>query len=117
TSVAPKPSRWKLVLLTIVALLAGLSLIVTVQPSRFTVTRATTIDARPEHVFPLINYFHQWENWSPWAKMDPTAKATFSGPKEGKDARFAWEGNAEIGTGAMTITDSDPSHRIVIQLD
>jgi len=27
-----------------------------------------------------VNDFHQWDAWSPWAKLDPDAKITFEGP-------------------------------------
>jgi hypothetical protein len=64
-----------------------------------------------------VNDFHKWEEWSPWAKLDPAAKATFEGPSAGTGAIFRWAGNKEVGEGSMTITESRPSDLIRIRLE
>ena len=64
-----------------------------------------------------MNDFHNWEAWSPWAKLDPAAKATFEGPSTGTGAIFKWVGNKEVGEGSMTITESRPSDLIRINLE
>ena len=64
-----------------------------------------------------MNDFHNWEAWSPWAKLDPAAKATFEGPSTGTGAIFKWVGNKEVGEGSMTITESRPSDLIRIKLE
>jgi len=64
-----------------------------------------------------VNDFHNWEAWSPWAKLDPAAKATFEGPSTGTGAIFKWVGNKEVGEGSMTITESRPSDLIRIKLE
>jgi Polyketide cyclase / dehydrase and lipid transport len=64
-----------------------------------------------------VNDFHNWEAWSPWAKLDPAAKATFEGPSTGTGAIFKWTGNKEVGEGSMTITESRPSDLIRIKLE
>lgn len=68
-------------------------------------------------IFAQINDFHRWEAWSPWAKRDPAAKASFDGPSEGKGAIFAWSGNNEVGEGKMTLTESRPSDLIRARTD
>lgn len=79
-------------------------------------TRSAVIQAPPEKVFPVVNNFHQWEQWSPWAKMDPQSKTTYSGPESGVGAKFAWDGNSSVGAGSMEITESKPNERIQIAL-
>jgi hypothetical protein len=64
-----------------------------------------------------VNDFHNWEAWSPWAKLDPAAKNSFEGPSAGIGAIFKWSGNNEVGEGSMTITESRPSDLIKIKLD
>jgi uncharacterized protein YndB with AHSA1/START domain len=81
------------------------------------VTRSAAIDAPQDVIFPLVNNLHNWEGWSPWAKLDPAAKNTYAGPEEGVGATFAWQGNNQVGAGSMTITDSQPSERLHIRLD
>jgi hypothetical protein len=87
------------------------------RPDGFTVTRAAGIAAPTEKIFPHVNDLHKWEAWSPWAKLDPNAKSTFSGSDAGAGAAMAWDGNSKVGAGKMTITESQPSGLIRLQLD
>jgi Polyketide cyclase / dehydrase and lipid transport len=96
-----------------VAIVLGL---VIVQPSTYTVTRSATIAAPPPVVFAAINDFHNWQGWSPWAKLDPGMKQTYSGPPAGVGAEYRWSGNASAGEGSMTIIESAPNERVGIQL-
>jgi uncharacterized protein YndB with AHSA1/START domain len=105
------------ILLGIAALVAVLAAYVALQPSRFEVKRSITITAPPAAVFPHVNDFHNWDAWSPWAKLDPAAKTSFEGPPSGVDAAFLWSGNKEIGEGRMTIVESKPNELVRIKLD
>lgn len=105
------------ILLILVALLAVFLLYVALQPAESTVSRSKLIDAPPDAIFPLINSFRNWQHWSPWANLDPTAKNAFAGPEAGPGASFTWDGNTSVGKGAMTIADSDPNRRVLINLD
>jgi len=87
------------------------------RPDEFKVARSATMSASPATVFAQVNDFHNWEAWSPWAKLDPTCKNSFSGAAAGKDAGFDWDGNNKVGAGRMTITDSQPSELIRIHLE
>ncbi|MDB5337903.1 MAG: hypothetical protein JWN70_3522 [Planctomycetaceae bacterium] len=104
-----------------VGILAGIVLvfvgIVAAQPSEFRITRSTKISAPPDIVFAQVDDFHNWEGWSPWAKLDPAAKNTFEGPAAGKGAIFKWSGNDKVGEGQMTLTDSQPNDKILIKLE
>jgi hypothetical protein len=90
---------------------------VALQPSRYRVTRKAAIAAPPPVVFAQVNDFHNWEAWSPWAKLDPAAKNTFEGPSAGPGAIFRWSGNDQIGEGNMTIMESRPDELIRIKLE
>jgi len=87
------------------------------RPDEFTVTRAARMAPPPEKIFPHVNDLHQWEAWSPWAKLDPNAKNTFSGAEAGSGAAMAWDGNKKVGTGKMTVTESQPNGLIRLRLD
>ena len=87
------------------------------RPDEFMVTRSTLISAPPEKVFPHVNDFHKWEAGSPWAKMDPACKYSYSGAATGVGAGFAWDGNKQVGAGGMTIIESAPNHLIRIKLE
>ena len=105
------------VLIAIVVIVAGLIVVVATQPEDFKVTRMTTIKAPPDRVFEQVNDFHKWEAWSPWAKIDPNMKTTYSGAPAGVGSSYAWVGNDDVGEGKMTIAESHPPQQIKIDLD
>jgi len=104
-------------LIAIAAIIVVFVVVVALQPSEFRIVRSATISAPAPAVFAQVNDFHNWEAWSPWAKLDPAAKATFEGPSTGTGAIFKWAGNKEVGEGSMTITESRPSDLIRIKLE
>lgn len=107
----------KIVLLGLaVALLLLLGVIVS-QPDDFQVTRSATINAPAEAVFAQISDFQKWPGWSPWAKLDPHMKETFSGPPTGPGSVYAWVGNKDVGSGRMTILESHPPSSLSIRLE
>ena len=105
------------ILIALVAVVAAFLAFVALQPSEYRIARSATIAAPAPDVFAQVNDFHRWEAWSPWAKLDPNANATFEGPSAGEGAVFAWAGNSEIGQGRMTLTQSRPAEFIMIRLD
>jgi uncharacterized protein YndB with AHSA1/START domain len=98
-------------------LIAALLIYAATKPDSFRIERSTTIKAPPEKVFALINDFHQWEAWSPWEKIDPALKRTYSGAPNGKGAVYEWDGNKDIGQGRMEITESTPASKVALKLD
>src|SRR5579872_822449 len=106
----------KKIIIALVVIIAVFLVIVALQPADYRVVRTATITAPPETVFAQVNDFHNWEAWSPWAKLDPAAKNTFEGPSAGPGAIFKWSGNDEVGEGSMTLIDSRPSDLITIKL-
>src|SRR6185312_10441905 len=75
------------------------------------------IPAPPEKVFAQVNELRAWEAWSPWAKKDPNAKSTYSGPASGVGASMAWAGNKEVGEGSMTIVESRVNELVGFKLE
>jgi len=106
----------KILLVLLVAIVALLGYAWT-RPDTYTVTRSAVVPAPPERVFALIDDFHHWAEWSPWQKLDPAMRATYSGPASGVGAVYAWEGNKQVGKGRMEITESMPPRKVGIKLD
>jgi uncharacterized protein YndB with AHSA1/START domain len=98
-------------------LIAGLLGFAATRPGTFRVQRTQTIQAPPEKVFALIQDFRRWASWSPYEKLDPTMKKTYSGAANGKGAVYEWSGNRKAGQGRMEITDTVSPSRITIKLD
>ena len=107
----------KFILIGLAAVIVIFLIVAAFQPADFRVTRSATIAAPPEAIFAQINNLHQWNQWSPFAKLDPNMKNTFSGPPEGVGASQAWVGNSQAGEGRMTIVESAPNERIAMKLE
>jgi carbon monoxide dehydrogenase subunit G len=101
----------------LVVVVTAFVVIVSVQPSEFSVSRSISIDAPPETVFAQVNDLHKWQEWSPWAKLDPSAKIDYEGPMAGVGAAFAWTGNCQVGQGRMAITENRPNEQILFKIE
>ncbi len=106
----------KIILLAVAALLVIVLGLAATKPDSFAVQRSATVQAGPEKVVGLIDDFHQWRAWSPWEKLDPAMKTTFSGAERGPGAVYAWEGNSKVGAGRMEILEETPG-KVTIKLD
>lgn len=98
------------------AAIAGVLGLAARKPDTFRMHRTAVIDAPPERILPLLDDFGRWAEWSPWEKLDPELKRTFSGAASGPGAAYAWEGNKKAGAGRMEITGAS-RERVTIQLD
>src|SRR5437762_7972235 len=105
------------VVVVLVIGVAGLLGFAAIKPDEFRIQRAAGLKAPPEKIFPLINDFHNWGSWSPWDKLDPALKRTYSGAPNGKGAVYEWDGNKKVGKGRMEITETAPPSNVVIKLD
>jgi uncharacterized protein YndB with AHSA1/START domain len=101
----------------VLLIVVGVVGVIAMQPAEYRVTRSTVVDVPPDQLFRQVNDFRQWEEWTPWAALDPDAKVSFEGAESGEGAVFRWSGNAEIGEGSMTILESQPPERILIKFD
>lgn len=105
-------------ILLALAIIAILLITVTAgQPDEFVLSRSAKFSATPEKIFPHVNDLHKWDDWSPWAKLDPNAKHNFEGASSGAGAIMTWDGNKKIGTGRMTIIASRPSDLVQFKLE
>ncbi len=107
----------KKILIAVAVLIVGFLVLVAFQPPTYRVSRSAVIPAAPAAVFPLVNDFHRWGAWSPWASLDPNMKVTYGGPAEGAGATYAWVGNSQAGQGQMTILESRPNELVRIKLE
>ncbi|MGQ0674448.1 MAG: SRPBCC family protein [Hyphomicrobium sp.] len=108
---------FKRLLIVLLAVVLGFVGYVAMQPPEGGVTRSLAIDAPPSAIFPHVNDLRKWEQWSPWAKLDPNAKVSFEGPDAGTGAVFNWSGTDEIGEGKMAIVESRPDEAVKLKMD
>lgn len=83
----------------------------------FTVTRNAYIPVPAGRIFPLVNDFKKWTQWSPWETVDPNLQRDYFGSDSGVGAKYAWSGNAKAGSGLMEIVSSEEPSRINIRLE
>jgi hypothetical protein len=101
----------------VLGVLAALVLIVAMQPASFRIERSASMAAPASAVFAQVNDFHNWDGWSPWAKIDPNMKQTYEGAPSGTGAIYYWIGDKNVGEGRMTMVDSKPNEQIRIKLE
>jgi hypothetical protein len=108
---------WKRILVILAIVLVAFVIVVAIQPDEFQVTRSATMAAAPTVVFAQVNDFHNWEGWSPWAKIDPNMKQRYEGQPGAIGSSLSWSGNSKVGEGTMTLTKFEVPELIQIQLD
>lgn len=107
----------KKIIIILIVVLVVLAFVINRQPAQFHLSRTAVINAPAASVFAQVNNLHNWNTWSPWAKLDPKATFTFSGPESGVGASSHWSGNMQVGEGSMTITDSQPDKAVSFKLE
>jgi hypothetical protein len=103
----------KKILIGLAVLIAGILIAASFRPDTFRVERSITIKASPEKIHPYLNDFKLANTWSPWVKLDPALKDTYSGAASGVGAAYAWSGNRDVGKGSAEIIESTPSKVLV----
>jgi uncharacterized protein YndB with AHSA1/START domain len=87
-------------------------------PNEVSLQRQTVINAPPDKVFELVSGYKRFNEWSPWAGLDPKAVYTFEGPETGVGAKMNWASNdPNVGSGSQTITEHVPNSHVAVDLD
>jgi uncharacterized protein YndB with AHSA1/START domain len=87
-------------------------------PSEITVVRQAMINAPPEKVFAIVGGFKRFQEWSPWADLDPKTVYKFEGPVGGVGEKMSWSSNSpNVGSGSQVVTEYVPSSRVASDLD
>ena len=87
-------------------------------PSSQHVERQIIIDAPASRVFPYLNDFRKFNEWNPWARLDPNTRYTFSGTDSGTGAIMQWSREHEhVGNGSQRIVDSKLNEFVKTELD
>ena len=107
---------FKIIGIAVVVLIGAVLIFAATKPDTFRVQRAASIKAPPEKISAALTDLRGWQAWSPWEKMDPALKRSYSGAEKGKGAVYAWVGNKDVGEGRMEITEAAPS-RVTMDLD
>lgn len=108
--------KWLFYLIAAVALIVvGGSFLL---PRQALVTRSIEIAAPPDKVVAIVGDLRRFNEFSPWADLDPNIKYTFEGPESGLGQQMNWSSeNADVGSGSQTIIRYEPPNFVETQLD
>jgi len=98
------------------AAIAVVLILASFQPDTFRVKRSVTIQAPAEAIYPHIVDFRKWPGWSPFEKMDPAMKKSYSGVGSGTGAVYEWDGNSSAGKGRSEITEAVAPSKVAMNL-
>lgn len=68
------------------------------------VERSIAINSSKEVIMSKLCDFKFFNEWSPWAKIDPNNKVEYAGTDCEVGSSYSWKGNDEVGTGTQEIT-------------
>jgi len=101
-------------LLGLVILLAAGSLFIS---SKLKVERSIEVAAPASAAFEQVNTLRNWEQWSPWHKIDEHMLLTYSGPDGGAGASYNWfSKHPDVGDGEFKIIKTEPYKQIDAQM-
>jgi hypothetical protein len=108
-------------MLTTIALLAlaAIALLLVyaaTRPDSLCVTRTKVIKAPAATIFSMINDLKSFNSWNPYERKDPGLKGSYSGPRSGVGAGYAWD-SRKVGAGRLEITDSTAQSKVAMKLD
>ena len=87
-------------------------------PAETVVQRQVVINAPPDKVFAIVGDLRRFNEWSPWAGLDPAAQYSFEGPVVGVGQKMTWtSANPDVGRGSQTVTEHVPPGKVAIDLD
>ena len=82
------------------------------------IERQITIKAPANIVFAYLNDFRKFNQWSPWAKIDPETRYTYNSVDSGLSAAMQWSSNHEyVGKGSQEILESQPFSYVKTRLE
>jgi hypothetical protein len=103
--------------IVVIVLVAVVLALAARRPNEFAVQRTTRIRATPDRIYPHIADFHRWTGWSPWERIDPAMRRSYSGASTGTGSVYEWQGDSKVGAGRMEITQVTPPTSATVKLD
>lgn len=105
----------KIILGLVAALVLFLGYVAT-RDGHFRYERSGVINAPAEKIFPYLSQFKLGSEWSPYEKIDPDMKKTFTGTDGQVGAVMEFEGNSDAGAGKLEMLKIVPNQAVDIKL-
>ena len=104
---------WSIVVLVVVVV-GGTYLL----PDEAVVERHVVINAPADKVYAIIASMKRFNEWSPWAAIDPATRYSFAGPDAGVGQKMSWTSkDANVGNGSQSIIAAIDNSRTVNEID
>lgn len=100
-------------LLAVLVLFVGY---VSTRNGKFRYERSGVINAPAEKIFPYISQFKLGGEWSPYEKIDPAMKKTYSGTEGAVGSAMEFEGNSDVGSGKLEMLKVMPNEGADVKL-
>jgi len=82
-------------------------------PEKLHVERNVKIKATPQQIYIYVASFRKFNQWSPWAAIDPATKYKFVGPEQGNGAIMHWKSeHPSVGAGSQKIIEAAEYSRV-----
>lgn len=108
----------KYLVYSVLALAALLLAVGVFLPTTAHVERTIRTTASPATVFTIVDGFQRFNEWSPWAGLDPKTEYRYSGPAAGVGARMEWHSDKpEVGSGSQEIIAVEPGRSVTMRLE
>ena len=78
-------------------------------PRQVHIERSIVVNAPQAQLFDALDGFKRFNEFSPWAALDPNTQYSYSGPESGVGAKMSWTStDSKVGSGTNEIVDSTP---------
>lgn len=106
----------KKILLFIVAIIALFLIVALFVSKDYKVEKSITINKPKTEIFNYIKSLKNQDNFSKWARLDPSMKKTSKGVDETVGFTTMWEGNDKVGKGEQEIKKITEGQRMDFEL-
>ena len=104
------------ILLVLLGILVATGIVGLFLPQTGHVERSIAIAAPADAIYARVSDLRRFNDWSPWADLDPSTKYEYAGNGVGSSVSWASD-NPSVGSVTITITGLTPNERVDMEFD